>query len=205
MSEKPIKDGIEIEVKFLLANKESIEKRIKETGARLIEPRTHEFNLLFDNQTEDLSQKSQILRLRKDKKVRLTYKGEGKCINGVLKRVEIEIIVNRFETAQAFLEALGYEVYWVYEKYRTTYDLYGVSITLDELPIGDFIEIEASSADQIKAVSKKLNLIWQKRIIDNYRQLFEKVQLKMEEKIPNLTFRDFSEIKMKPEYLGILK
>lgn len=204
MSEKLDKQGEEIEVKFFLACKELFEKRIKESGATLIQPRTHEFNLLFDNQTRDLSQKSQILRLRVDNKVRLTFKGKGNYANGVLKRKEFEIIVNSFETTQTLIEALGYKAFWVYEKYRTTYDLNCVSITLDELPFGNFIEIEASSVDEIKAISKKLNLNYRKRILDNYRQLFLKAQLKLDIKIPNLTFADFSEIKILPEHLGIM-
>lgn len=40
------------------------------------------------------------------------------------------------------LQELGYVVSEVYEKYRTTYKLNVLQITLDEMPYGMFVEIE---------------------------------------------------------------
>ena len=59
-----------------------------------------------------------MLRLRRDSSVRLTYKGPGKTIDGVHLRKEIEFAASDFDAAQAFLEALGYQVQMIYEKYR---------------------------------------------------------------------------------------
>jgi len=39
-------------------------------------------------------------------------------------------------------EALGYAVYMMYEKYRTTFRLDNLEVVLDELPYGNFVEIE---------------------------------------------------------------
>ena len=50
--------------------------------------------------------------------------------------------VSSFDNAKALLEALGYRVSVMYEKYRTTYDWGGCEVTLDEMPYGDFAEIE---------------------------------------------------------------
>ena len=63
-----------------------------------------------------------VLRLRKDDLVRLTYKDNSQNIKGALSRREIEFVADDFDSAKQFIEALGYEVVFVYEKYRTTFD-----------------------------------------------------------------------------------
>ena len=59
-----------------------------------------------------------------------------------MSRTEIEFGVDDFAKAKQFLEHLGYQSILVYEKYRTTYELDHAHIMLDELPYGNFIEIE---------------------------------------------------------------
>lgn len=193
----------ELEVKFYVNKLGRVKDRIQSSGARLIQPRTHEYNLLFDNTTGDLTQMSQLLRLRKDTEVRLTFKGRKIQSDEIHLRPEIEFAASSFVAAQEFLEALGYQVCFVYEKYRATYDLHGVSINLDEMPIGNFIEVEGPSSDLIHEVSAKLKLDWDKRILQNYRQLFEKVQSHIRIPITDLTFADFSAINVLPTYLGV--
>src|SRR5215216_2536213 len=151
-------NGQETEVKFYVLRLDNSKTRLDELKARLIQSRVLETNLRFDLPDGSLRSSSRVLRLRRDTKARLTYKGAGQNNEGIVGRQEIEFVVEDFEKARQFLEALGYQQTMVYEKYRTTYELDHVSIMLDELPYGSFVEIEGETREQIQAVSKKLNL-----------------------------------------------
>ncbi len=193
----------ELEAKFYVRGLESVEKRLQDLGAVLVQERTHEYNLRFDTPDQDLTRNVKVLRLRKDTANRMTYKGPGVMLGGVRLRQEIEFEVSDFENAQAFLEALGFEVDMIYEKYRAVYDLGGVLVTLDEMPFGYFVEIEGPNSAQIHAVCQQLNLNWAARINDSYAALFQDVQRSLKTSIPNLTFTDFSELNITANHLGV--
>ena len=181
----------EIEAKFFVLDLEKIRMRLQELEARLIQERVLEMNIRFDLPDSGLGSKGQVLRLRQDTEARLTYKGAGTNEQGVLNRTEIEFTVEDFEKAKNFLEALGYQSFFYYEKYRTTYDipqasevspLFGASeasthIMLDELPYGNFVEIEGESSEAIRAVAEKLNLQWDTAIPISYHLLFKRLCL----------------------------
>src|SRR5512133_3324616 len=149
--------GQETEAKFYVLHLDHITTHLQELQVRLVQPRVLETNLRFDLPDASLHSTGRVLRLRRDTKARLTYKGAGQNKNGVLDRQEIEFVVGDFEKARQFLEALGYQQTMVYEKYRITYELDNTSIMLDVLPYGDFVEIEGETLDQIQAVAAKLN------------------------------------------------
>src|SRR3990172_1232689 len=134
--------GTELEIKLYLNDLPAFRQRLEALGAKLVQLRVHEVNLRFDTPEGSLTRSLQVLRLRQDTAARLTYKGPGEDTGGVRARRELEFTVSDFEAARALLEALGYQVSLMYEKYRTTYDLDGVYVTLDEMPYGDFAEIE---------------------------------------------------------------
>jgi adenylate cyclase class 2 len=184
----------EIEVKYLIRNLETLEEKLKAAGAVQIQPRVYEKNLRFDTKDHMLTREHRVLRLRLDTSVHLTYKGAGTTQEGVQKRQEIEFTVSDFETARRFLEALDYEVSMVYEKYRAVYTLGEVHITLDEMPFGNFTEIEGPNAESIHAISKQLGLRWEARILDSYSVLFERVRAALGLSFSNLTFENFSSV-----------
>ena len=64
-------------------------------------------------------------------------------MDGIFRRFEAEVVVSDFETMDVILRRLGYVVSLIYEKYRATYTLGDAEIVLDELPYGNFTEIEA--------------------------------------------------------------
>ena len=80
----------------------------------------------------------------------------------------------------------------IYEKYRTVYELNGVLVTLDEMPFGDFVELEGEE-DDIRETAGVLGLNWNHRILDNYLTIMD--QLKNEHHLPfnDLTFDNFSQ------------
>src|SRR5688572_21038830 len=118
-------NGQEIEVKFHVKDLSKIEGRLHELKADLFQPRVHETNLRFDTPNHDLRHAGRVLRLRQDDQARMTYKGPSDKRDGVMSREEIEFVVEDYERAKQFIEALGYETSVFYEKYRTTYELDG--------------------------------------------------------------------------------
>jgi adenylate cyclase class 2 len=145
-----LKSDQELEVKFYLPDLPALRARLETAGAQLVQPRVHEINLRFDTPSGDLTRSYRVLRLRQDTEARLTYKGPGELVDGVRSRQELEFTVSDFGTARHFLEALGYEVSVMYEKYRATYTLRGVLVTLDEMPYGYFAEIEGPDGASIR-------------------------------------------------------
>jgi adenylate cyclase class 2 len=177
----------ELEVKFFVRDLRLLEQRLIRLQADLVQPRTHEINLRFDTPGGELAKGFQVLRLRQDNAARLTYKGPARSEGGVRVRQEIEFVVSDFEAARALLEALGYQVAMVYEKYRSVYDIGLVHVTLDVLPYGDFIEIEGPDPESIRAVNDRLGLDWDTRMPESYVMLFDRLRQEM-----NLSFRDLS-------------
>src|SRR4030042_1166247 len=139
----------ELEVKFFLSRRKELEERLIKQGGQLKEPRVHEINLRFDTPELSLLTTGRLLRLRLDSRARLTYKGLGSIEGGARLRQELEFTVSDFDTARALFEALGYEVYMLYEKYRTTYEMRNLEVVLDEMPYGDFLEIEGPDGESI--------------------------------------------------------
>ena len=115
--------GQELEVKFYLADLPGLQARLEGLGARLAQARVHEVNLRFDTPANELLNTGRLLRLRQDTAARLTYKGPGSVQGGARLRQELEFTVGDFATAQALIEALGYQVVMMYEKYRAAYQL----------------------------------------------------------------------------------
>ncbi len=77
-----------------------------------------------------------------------------------------------------------------YEKYRETFQLDAVEIVLDEMPYGNFVELEGKE-DGIKEVAARLALDWSDRILDNYLSLMGQLQSHHELPFHDLTFANF--------------
>ena len=170
----------ELEVKFYIADLGRLQESLEMLGAVLVQPRTYERNLRFDTPSGTLTRSLQVLRLRKDSASRLTYKGPGEVHEGVSARTEIEFTVGDFEKTQAMLEALGYQVSMIYEKYRAVYELDDTLVTLDQMPFGDFVEIEGADGATIQTVCHRLGLLWEMRTLQSYAALFQAVRQKQD-------------------------
>jgi len=184
----------EIEAKFYVRDLKKIEMCLQDLEAHLIQPRVFETNIRFDLPDSGLRSKGQVLRLRQDIETRLTYKGSGTSQQGIVNRTEIEFVVEDFEKAKDFLEALGYQKLLQYDKYRTTYELSNCHIMLDVLPYGNFVEIEGEDSVTIQEVANKLNLNIQAAISESYSSLFERVCRKLRLTFTDLTFANFNGI-----------
>jgi len=192
----------ELEVKYYISDLAALEEKTIQLGAVLAAVRVFELNLRFDTPGRTLAHSFQVLRLRRDTAARLTYKGPGEEHEGVRVRQEIEFVVEDFERARALLEALGYQVVMTYEKFRTTYDLDGVHVTLDELPYGTFAELEGPDPASISTVSQLLGLNWDARLPESYTALFERLRFNLKLPFTDLTFENFQQVMVHPEDLN---
>lgn len=186
--------NLEVEVKFLVRDLATLRQRLIELGATLKKTRVFERNIRFDTEDEALLGRWELLRLRQDTAVKLTFKGlPPKAIKSEAKvREELEIEVSDFATAAAIVERLGFFPKQTYEKYRETFQLGSVEIVLDEMPYGDFVELEGPE-EALKQMAEQLALDWSKRILGNY--LLMMAQLKAFHNLPfhDLAFAHFSE------------
>ena len=187
----------ETEAKFFVLDLDGIRMRLQTLEAHLIQPRVLETNIRFDLPDSSLRSEGRVLRLRQDTEAKFTYKSGSTYQQGVLSRKEIEFVVSDFEKAKLFLEELGYQKLFYYEKYRTTFDLNSANpsegsgpsegfthIMLDELPYGNFVEIEGENVEVIQAIANKLSLKWDSAIATSYHVLFERLCTKHPELDP---------------------
>ena len=175
----------ETEAKFFVLDLDGIRMRLQILEAHLIQPRVLETNIRFDLPDSGLRSKGQVLRLRQDTEAKLTFKSGSTNLQGVLSRKEIEFVVDDFEKAKLFLEALGYQRLFYYEKHRTTYEFNECHIMLDELPYGNFVEIEGENVEVIREVADRLNIKWDKAIPTRYHVLFDQLCVKHPELDPS--------------------
>jgi adenylate cyclase class 2 len=194
----------ELEVKFYVRDLESIERRVVSLGACLSQPRIHEINLRFDTVEHDLTRSAQVLRLRQDRAAYMTYKGPGYEQDGVRVRQEIEFEVSDFSAARQLLQALGYRVAVIYEKFRTVYDLGEAHIALDELPYGNFVEIEGNDTHTIQYLNQQLGLEWAARVPASYTDLFSNLRGIMSLTFRDLIFENFEGLRISPDDLGVM-
>ena len=54
-----------------------------------------------------------------------------------------------------------------------------VEVVVDELPTGDFLEIEGPDSESIRAAAKQLGLNWEAGILDSYTVLFERLRARL--------------------------
>lgn len=193
----------EREIKFYIQDLERLAKRLHACGADLVRPRTLERNLRLDTPGSSLYREGRVLRLRQDDSARVTYKANAHVDGGFVTRTELEFTVDDFAVTQKLFEALGYHVVVRYEKYRRVYKMGAVEIVLDELPLGNFTEIEAPDRVLIEGATQMLGLDWSKGIATSYLGLFDMARKKLNLTFNDLTFDNFHEIRIVPEDMGI--
>ncbi len=182
---------LETEVKFFITNRESVRKRILETGM-VSSGRDFEENIRFEDAENSLIQQKSLLRLRKDKKVRITYKCESTVADSDYKMFEeLETEVADFAVMQRILESLGFHSEQRYEKYRESFLSGNTVLCLDTMPFGEFLEIEGEKED-IRAMAGKIGMKWEKRILHNYLAIFERIKISFGLPFSDITFDNFA-------------
>jgi adenylate cyclase class 2 len=186
---------LEIEVKFYLPEPAPVRNRIIELGAAS-RGRVFETNLRFEDDRSRLIRERSLLRLRRDSATTLTFKYAPPGADKHFKVLgELEVQVSDFCTMKHILEALGFHVEQIYEKWRETFLLEGAFVCVDTMPYGDFLEIEGKP-DTIKDLAARLGLRWEKRILSNYLEMFDSIRRKCSLDFKDVTFDRFRQIEM---------
>jgi adenylate cyclase, class 2 len=194
---------IETEVKLYMADLAIVEKKLQELGAMLVKPRVFERNVRYEDAEKTLTGRDIVVRLRKDAKIRLTYKEPVNIPDqdGIRSRFEAEVEVSDYETMAVILQRLGYLPHLSYEKWRTTYTWDDVEVVLDEMPYGNFVEIEGR-ADEIRKAITALGLQDVPRYSVSYQVLFDRVKQRLGLDFQDLTFENFAGVVVAEQAFG---
>jgi len=149
--------NLEIEVKLACSNLDCL--FAAGLQLMLVESRHFEDNWLFDFPDQRLYKEGAALRLRSvNGKGLLTYKGivRDSETSPLKVREEIETAVEEPEQIAMLLERLGFHRSFRYQKYRTIYQLQikeeMVTVTFDETPMGNFIEVEGNETGVLETI-----------------------------------------------------
>lgn len=156
----------EIEVKFLGINHDAMRARLQKAGAHLEQPMRLMRRTIFDWPDGRLEKSADAhVRVRDEgHRVTMTYKNYDLQLS-VEGTKEVEITVNDFQAAVDLLQALGMVAKSQQESKRETWRLDDCEVVLDEWPwLKPFMEIEGPSQKSLKAVAKKLGLVWKDAI-----------------------------------------
>ena len=166
---------IETEIKLAVLDPQPILDRIAALGYLQRGERQLEQDQLFDQRNGELRSAGQTLRIRtRGDRSTLTYKGPR--FKAALKsREEIELDLSDGPAFILILAALGYYPSFAYEKFRTTFAKAGEPgiITLDETPIGSFLELEGD-ADWIDKTAEALGFSAVDYMTQSYAGLYRK-------------------------------
>lgn len=186
-------DHVEIEVKFAVANLAAVRSRLIAVGAAS-EGEVFETNCRFDDLSGRLWKAQCLLRLRQDRRAVLTFKRPRPDETKAFKRYdEYEVVVEDFDRMQLILNAVGFQCVQVYEKRRETFRWNAALVCLDQLPYGDFIEIEGPP-ETIRDTARGLQFPWERRILTNYLHIFEVLRQELNFGFNDLTFANIKTV-----------
>src|ERR1051325_8215549 len=125
----------EIEVKFLLRERNELTHKLQELGAQRLYPETFEDNIVLDRRGE-LRTRGALLRVRKFGKYALaTFKGPMAIEGGIKSREEVQPGVESFELAIQLFDSLGFKPVLRYQKFREVWRVHDAEVVIDRTPI----------------------------------------------------------------------
>ena len=163
----------EVEIKLKVEEPGLIEKRLLGIGAKPVRPRQFEDNQLYDFPDFALKTKGAMLRLRIQAGGSvLTYKEGARVEGGAKVRDEMEVPLGDGETMALIASKIGLRPLFRYQKYRTIWSYADLEITLDETPIGYFMELEGPKI-RIDEASARLGYKASDYIVKSYLALYQ--------------------------------
>lgn len=190
-------NNIESEYKFELTNKERLVLQLIEIGAQGGE-RAHELTVMYDNSDQHMNKKDARLRVRTkttgdgNSEVSISYK-QPLSREGLKREIEYQTIVKSKEMLELIIDEMGYKQVSSYERYRTDYHIGSgddlIEISIDELPFGNFVEIEGSNLEKISDLALKLGFNKDMHIENSYDGIFNTIERKAgREPSPHIKF-----------------
>jgi adenylate cyclase class 2 len=165
------KNDRETEVKIAVPNVEAIRQRLDALGFKESAPRLFEANTLYDTAERKLRCGEMLLRLREvGGKGVVTWKGPS--IPGPHKsRPELETTVADIEVLSRILRQLEFQPVFRYEKYRTEFCDQAGTVTLDETPVGHFLELEGPG-EWIDRTAHRLGFRLEDYLLASYGKIY---------------------------------
>jgi adenylate cyclase class 2 len=173
----PMSEALEIEVKLRLPSRDEAVTRLGRLGAEPRDDRHFEDNEIFDTESRALGREGSLLRLRiTGGNGVITFKEKVETDLNAKVRRETETAVSDPGAVRSILRKLGLVTVYRYQKYRSYYgwrdpDGEGdLCISLDETPIGVFVELEGA-AGSIDRAARIMGYSGSDYILDDYRSL----------------------------------
>lgn len=139
----------ERELKFRVEDRSALLARLVELEAEQVASSQSEDNWVFDR-GDELRERRCVLRLRVDGQgAHLTFKGPPSFEGSVKVRDEHESPVEDPEAVRDLLEAIGFRAVTRYQKKREEWRLGGITVALDNTPIGNFVEFEGEGVEKL--------------------------------------------------------
>ena len=185
-----LKMSQENEIKIALTEKSmaTLRHRLALQGSRTTTQETLETNTLFDFEDSRLTKNGCALRMRSYGQMRLlTYKGPVQDDPLFKRRLELQTDVSDPDTMHQILASLGLEPRFKYSKIREIQSLTigenRVEVSLDETPVGFFVELEGEPSTITKAI-KILSLDDKQVTSDTYVDLYKAAGLSLNQSKP---------------------
>jgi adenylate cyclase class 2 len=165
---------LEQETKFFLGDASTLRDRLKIPGMEQYQPRMHEANIRFDTPDGLLTRQGKVLRLRKAARCILTYKQpENPAAHPPARRhMETEVVVDDLDRTEHLLMGLGFRPIAQYEKFREVFRMQSTLVMVDQLPFGDFLELEGPDIAQLRDMAVRLGLDWSGALQASYMGIF---------------------------------
>jgi adenylate cyclase class 2 len=161
----------EVEVKLPFASAAEALAVLRRAGALPREPRHFEDNSVWDRDHDPLAPSGRLLRLRRaGRRAVLTFKRRipGEHRHKVCEEHETEVADPA--ALEHVLRGVGFRPAYRYQKYRTGLDLEGVDVSVDETPLGCFVELEGER-DAIDRAAGRLGFGPDRYVRATYREL----------------------------------
>ena len=165
----------EIEAKFLNIDPASLREKLRGAGAKLVYPERLMRRKNFDYADGRLEKIGGWIRVRDEGggKITLSYKElRDRTLRGTK---EISLEVRDFDAICNFLLAVGLKNKSYQETRREKWMLGDVEITIDTWPwIPTFVELEASTEEEVKSSASKLGLDWAEALHGSVETAYQK-------------------------------
>jgi adenylate cyclase class 2 len=165
--------GQEIEIKLRVESAAAARRLLRAAEFRVWKRRVLETNVMVDTADLALRTSQKLLRIREaGGTITVTFKGPPEVAR-YKSREELEVTASDSHVMSLILERLGFTPVFRYEKYRTEFRKAGLSgvATVDETPIGTFMELEGSP-QWIDRTARKLGFGEQDYITSSYGRLY---------------------------------
>jgi len=171
----------EIKIALTKESMATLRHRLELQGSRITTRETLETNTLFDFENRRLTENGCALRMRSyDQMSLLTYKGPVQDDPLFKRRSELQTRVSHPDTMHQILASLGLEPCFQYSKMREIQSLtigeVSLEVSLDETPVGFFVELEGAPSTITKAL-RILSLENKQVIRDTYVSLYKAADL----------------------------